>query len=33
MLVTFDGQELPVFNAGVLQGFDLRVLLFYLPKV
>lgn len=25
MLVTFHGQELPVFNAGLLQGFALRV--------
>lgn len=27
MLVTFHGQELPVFNAGILQGFAWRILL------
>lgn len=30
MLVTFHGQELPVFNAGILQGFALRILLLLL---
>lgn len=28
VLVAFDGQELPVFNAGKLLGFALRILLF-----
>lgn len=27
ILVTFHGQELPVFNAGILQGFAWRILL------